>query len=252
MDTMCSIFHSLVDFDLQCSYLEKIEECECLANELFKQKENVSKEVYIELLRSFAKLEEHEISLKPALQQYQEQIINDKVRKQKESSSFRDQNEQYFKIQDLKAQLHDKNIVIRVIHGTSVSRPQLTNTQINEKVMQNSSEVKFKNTKVEDHHRISSLSNKTKYVTTCNDSLKSKTSNINVVCATCGKCVLNSNHDACVSKFLNDVNARSKKPQSVFIRPRKPIRKANQYVATPPLRKQLPQTLLSRNPRVTI
>ncbi|GKB52981.1 hypothetical protein Tco_0903734 [Tanacetum coccineum] len=33
--------------------------------------------------------------------------------------------------------------------------------------------------------------------------------------------------------FLNDVNARSKKPQVIPIRPRKPIRKVNQSVATP-------------------
>ncbi|GJU10929.1 hypothetical protein Tco_1133325 [Tanacetum coccineum] len=101
-------------------------------------------------------------------------------------------------------------------------------------VVQNNSQVKFKKTEVEDHHRISSIFNKTKSVTACDDSLKSKTLNVNVVCATCGKCVFNSNHDACVSKFLNDVNARSKKPKVVPIRPRKPIRKVNQSVATPP------------------
>ncbi|GJT96704.1 hypothetical protein Tco_1092222 [Tanacetum coccineum] len=102
-----------------------------------------------------------------------------------------------------------------VIYQTSVSRPQLKSTQMKDKVMQNNSQVKVKKTKVEDHHRISSISNKTKSVTACNDSLKSKTSNVNDVCATCEKCVFNSNHDACVSKFLNDVNARSKKPQEV-------------------------------------
>ncbi|GKD24250.1 hypothetical protein Tco_1230464 [Tanacetum coccineum] len=32
-----------------------------------------------------------------------------------------------------------------------------------------------------------------------------KTSNVNVVCATCGKYVFNSNHDAFVSKFINDI-----------------------------------------------
>ncbi|GKB41278.1 reverse transcriptase domain-containing protein [Tanacetum coccineum] len=37
---------------MACKYMEKIKECECLKNELSKQKENVSKEVYIELLRS--------------------------------------------------------------------------------------------------------------------------------------------------------------------------------------------------------
>nr|GEV24156.1 hypothetical protein [Tanacetum cinerariifolium] len=50
--------------------------------------------------------------------------------------------------------------------------------------MPNNSQVKFKKTEVEDHH---SISNKTTFVTACNDSLKSRTSNVNVVCATCGK-----------------------------------------------------------------
>ncbi|GJT48732.1 retrovirus-related pol polyprotein from transposon TNT 1-94 [Tanacetum coccineum] len=103
-----------------------------------------------------------------------------------------------------------------------------------ENVMHNNSQGKSKKTKVEDHHRIYSISNKIKSVTACNDSLKSKTLNVNAVCATCEKCLFNSNHDDCVSKFLNDVNDRSKNPQAVPIRPRKPIRKANQSIATPP------------------
>ncbi|GKE79107.1 hypothetical protein Tco_1545227 [Tanacetum coccineum] len=57
--------------------------------------------------------------------------------------------------------------------------------------------------------------------------------NVNVVCATCGKCVFNSNHDACVSKFLNDVNTRTKKPNVVPISTRKPKSQANKYAATP-------------------
>ncbi|GJV81510.1 hypothetical protein Tco_1517380 [Tanacetum coccineum] len=32
------------------------------------------------------------------------------------------------------------------------------------------------------------------------------------VCSTCEKCVFNANHDACVTKFLNDVNSRAKVP----------------------------------------
>ncbi|GKF40862.1 hypothetical protein Tco_0124204 [Tanacetum coccineum] len=120
-----------------------------------------------------------------------------------------------------------------VIHRTSFSRLLRKSNQMKDKVMLNNSQVKFKKTEVEDHHRISSISNKTKSVTACNDSLKSRTLNVNVVCATCVKCVFNLNHDACVSKFLNDVNARSKKPQQVPTRTRKPIRKANKYVATP-------------------
>ncbi|GKF53511.1 hypothetical protein Tco_0160421, partial [Tanacetum coccineum] len=86
-DVMCSYLHSLSDFDayneLQCLYLHKVKECECLAQKLSKQTENVSKEVYNGLLRSFAKLEKHSISLELALQQCQEQMKNDTVCKEK-------------------------------------------------------------------------------------------------------------------------------------------------------------------------
>ncbi|GJY97644.1 hypothetical protein Tco_0514554 [Tanacetum coccineum] len=53
-DVMCSYLHSLSDLDayneLQCLYLHKVKECECLAEKLSKQTENVSKEVYNGLL----------------------------------------------------------------------------------------------------------------------------------------------------------------------------------------------------------
>ncbi|GJR36442.1 hypothetical protein Tco_1212126 [Tanacetum coccineum] len=49
-DVMCSYLHSLSDLDahteLQCLYLYKVKECECLAQKLSKQTETVSKEVY--------------------------------------------------------------------------------------------------------------------------------------------------------------------------------------------------------------
>ncbi|GJY23524.1 retrovirus-related pol polyprotein from transposon TNT 1-94 [Tanacetum coccineum] len=321
---------------------------ECVSNDLSKQTESISKEVYTELLQSFAKLEKHSISLELALQQCQEQMKNDTVCKEKASNVFQKEREQYFEIQDLKAQLQDKNIAISelkkliekckgksvetkfdkpsvvrqpnaqripkpsvlgkpapfsdslerksfsqtksvpktnvseslskpvttqilpqtarqavrntnvikpgmyqidtrttqtrapqlpqtsrntnprvststgVIHNTNVSRPQLRSTQMKDKVMPNNSQVKDKKTEVEDHPRISSISNKTKSVTASNDSLKSRTSNVNAVCATCGKCVFNSNHDACVSKYLNDVNVRTKKPKVVPISTKNP------------------------------
>ncbi|GJW58930.1 retrovirus-related pol polyprotein from transposon TNT 1-94, partial [Tanacetum coccineum] len=311
-DVMCSYLHSLSDLDahteLQCLYLHKVKECECLAQKLSKQTETVSKEVYTELLR---------------------------ICKEKASNVFLKEREQYFEIQDLKAQLQDKNIAISkptpfsdslerksfsktksvpktnvleglskpvttqilpqtarqavrntnvikpgmyqidtrttqtrapqlpqtsrntnprvststgVIHKTNVSRPQLRSTQMKDKVMPNNSQVKDKKTKVEDHPRISSISNKTKSVTACNDSLKSRTSNVNVVCATCGKCVFNSNHDACVSKFLNDVNARTKKPKVVPISTRQPKSQVKKSVATPSKKTRL----LSGNLRVSL
>nr|GEW43302.1 hypothetical protein [Tanacetum cinerariifolium] len=56
--------------------------------------------------------------------------------------------------------------------------------------------MKLKKTQVEDHARIPSIYNKIKSVTACNDSLNSKTSNMNAVCATCGKCLVDSDHFA--------------------------------------------------------
>ncbi|GJR21749.1 hypothetical protein Tco_0970276 [Tanacetum coccineum] len=120
-----------------------------------------------------------------------------------------------------------------VNHTTSVSRPHLNCYQVKDKVVPNNSQVKFKKKEVEDHHSISSISKKTKSVTACNDNLNSRTSNVNAVCAECGKCVFNSNHDACVSRYLKDVNARTKKPNVVPISASKPKRKTNKSVATP-------------------
>nr|GEW97166.1 hypothetical protein [Tanacetum cinerariifolium] len=102
-----------------------------------------------------------------------------------------------------------------------------------EKVVPNNSQVKLKKTKVEDHPRTLSISSKIKSVTVCNGCLNSRTSNVNAVCATCGKCLVVFCHFACVTKMLNDVNARTKKPNVVLISTRKPNGQANKFVATP-------------------
>nr|GEX09771.1 hypothetical protein [Tanacetum cinerariifolium] len=121
----------------------------------------------------------------------------------------------------------------RVAHKTNVSRPHLRRNQMTDKVVPNNIHVKAKKTKVEDHPRNSSISNKTKFVTACNDSFKSKTSNVNAVCAAYGKCLIDSNHFACVTKILHDVNARIEKPNVVPISTRKPKSQAKKSIATP-------------------
>nr|GEV24175.1 hypothetical protein [Tanacetum cinerariifolium] len=103
----------------------------------------------------------------------------------------------------------------RVNHKTNVSRPHHKSNQLKDKVLPNNSHVKLKKTQVEVHHRIPSVSNKMKSVTACKDSLNSRTLNANDVCATCNKCLVASNHFACFTKMLNDVNARTKKPNIV-------------------------------------
>nr|GEX86161.1 putative RNA-directed DNA polymerase [Tanacetum cinerariifolium] len=171
-DVMCSYLMSLSDLDaleeLQCLYLHKVKECGCLAQKVSKQTEYVSKKVHNELLQRFAKVEKHSISLEIALQKCKEQVKNDIVCNEKASNGFQKDREQYIKIQDLKAQLQDKNIAIRVNHKPNVSRPQLKSNQSRDKVLPNNSQVKAKKTQVEVHPRISSVSNKMKSVTACN------------------------------------------------------------------------------------
>nr|GEY38800.1 retrovirus-related Pol polyprotein from transposon TNT 1-94 [Tanacetum cinerariifolium] len=124
-----------------------------------------------------------------------------------------------------------------VNHKTNVSRPQHKSNPLQDKVLSNNSQVKLKKTQVEVHPRIPSVSNKMKSVTACKDSLNSKTLNANVVCATCNKCLVDSNHFACVTKMLNDVNAITKKPNVVPISTRKPKSHANKSIATPHTKK---------------
>ncbi|GJU64178.1 hypothetical protein Tco_1246013 [Tanacetum coccineum] len=115
-DVTCSYLNSLSEIDahaeLKCLYDHKVKECECIAQKLSKQTKTISKEVYNELSRSFAKLEKHSISLELALQHCKVQMKNDKVCKEPESNVFQKEREQYHEIQDLKAQLQDKNIAI--------------------------------------------------------------------------------------------------------------------------------------------
>ncbi|GKD10947.1 hypothetical protein Tco_1190632, partial [Tanacetum coccineum] len=89
-DVTCSYLHSLSDLnayaELQCMYLHKVKECECLAQKLLKQTESVNKEVHNKLLKSFAKLENHSISLELALQQCKEQMKNNSVCKENGSN----------------------------------------------------------------------------------------------------------------------------------------------------------------------
>nr|GEZ38036.1 hypothetical protein [Tanacetum cinerariifolium] len=301
-DVMCSYFLSLSDLDalaeLQCLYLYKVKECDCLTQKLSKQTESVSKEVHNELSRCFAKLEKHSISLELALQKYLKAQLQDKniaiselkklIKKGKEKSvetkfnkpsvvrqpnaqriskpsvlgkpaPFSDSLErQYFPrtksvpktneseglskpvtaqtLPQTTRQVASNTNVLRPGMSksqTNVSRRHHTSNQMKDKVVPNNSQVKLKKTQVEDHPRIPSISNNIKSVTACNDSLNSKTSNVNDVCATCGKCLVDSDHFAYVTKILNDVNARTKKPNVVPISTRKPKSHANKSVATP-------------------
>nr|GFC32051.1 hypothetical protein [Tanacetum cinerariifolium] len=89
--------------NLQCDYLEILEKCECLEKELSASKM---------MSKSFEALQKHVINLELDLQQCQEKIKNEKSFKENQSKEFCKEREQYFEIQDLKAQLQDKGIVL--------------------------------------------------------------------------------------------------------------------------------------------
>nr|GEX22980.1 hypothetical protein [Tanacetum cinerariifolium] len=234
-EIMCTYLLSLSDLDalaeLQCLYLHKVKECDSLEQKLSKKTESVSKEVHTELLQRFAKVEKHSISLEIALQKYLKAQLQDKniaiseLKKLIEKGKGKYMETKFDKpsvVRQPNAQRIPKPSILGVNHKTNVSRPQHMNNQLKDKVVPNNSHVKLKKTQVEEHPRTSSISNKLKSVTACNDSLNSRTSKVNVVCATCKKCLVDSDHFACVTKMLNDVNARTKKPNVVPISTRKP------------------------------
>nr|GEU77618.1 uncharacterized mitochondrial protein AtMg00810-like [Tanacetum cinerariifolium] len=81
-------------------------------------------------------------------------------------------------------------------------------------------------------------------------SLNAKTLNVNFVCVTCGKCMLNDNHDKCVLHYLNAVDSRTKMPMAVPISTREPKRSINQSVAKP-LRRTVASESNNQKPRQT-
>ncbi|GJY34241.1 retrovirus-related pol polyprotein from transposon TNT 1-94 [Tanacetum coccineum] len=348
------------------SKLNQVVKCERLEKELSKS--NITS-------KSFEALQQHAIELELALQQCQEQIKNDKAFKENQSNVFLKEREQYFEIQDLKAQLQDKGIAISelkkliekmkgksvetkfekpsvirqpnafksqrqsilgkpatfsdslaktdfsksksvtknnvsndnsklvtaqilpqivqsilkntnvivpgiykvhtkhnqtrtpqlpqdirktnkrvsfstgVTSTTSVSRPQLKRNQLEDRVMHNNSQGKKQ--QVEDHRRNFKFSNNKTSVTACNDSLNAKTSNVNFVCVTCGKYVLNDNNDICVLYYINGVNSRTKMSMAVPISTREPKQTVNQSVATP-LKRTVALESTNQKPRSTI
>nr|GEZ41282.1 hypothetical protein [Tanacetum cinerariifolium] len=126
--------------------------------------------------------------------------------------------------------------------------PQLKSNQLVDRVMLNNSQGKKQ--KVEDHRRNVRFSKNKTSVTACNDSLNAKTLNVNFVCVTCGKCVLNDNHDKCVLHSRNSVNSRTKIPIVAPISTREPKRIVNQSVAKP-LRRTVASESTNQKPRNT-
>nr|GEU59779.1 hypothetical protein [Tanacetum cinerariifolium] len=149
-----------------------------------------------------------------------------------------------FLIEKLKCEIDD-----RLIPTTSVNRPQLKSNKLEDRVLHNNSQGKIP--EVEDHRMNFKFSNNKNYVTACNDSLNAKTSNVNFVCVTCGKCLLNDNHDMCVLHYIYGLNTGTKQPIVVPISTREPKRTMNQSVATP-LKRTVASESINQKPKSII
>nr|GFA63741.1 hypothetical protein [Tanacetum cinerariifolium] len=80
--------------------------------------------------------------------------------------------------------------------------------------------------------------------------LNAKSSNVNFVCATCGKCVLNEKHDMCVLKSHNGVNSRTKMHITVPVSTREAKCTVKQSIAKP-LRKTVASESTNQKPKNT-
>ncbi|GJV94929.1 retrovirus-related pol polyprotein from transposon TNT 1-94 [Tanacetum coccineum] len=230
---------------LQSNYLEVLEKCQSFENELLKRNT---------MSKSFEALQQHAINFELALHQSQlhdrgiaiselkkliEKMIGKYVETKFEKPSV---------IRQSNAFKNQRQSILGVIPTTSVSRPQFKSNQLEDRVMHNNSQGKKQ--QVEDHRRNFKFYNIKTSVTTCNDSLNAKTSHVNFVCVTYGKCVLNDNHDMCVLHYINGVNSRTKQPIVVPISTREPKRNVNQSVATP-LKKIVATESTNQKPKST-
>ncbi|GKC03683.1 retrovirus-related pol polyprotein from transposon TNT 1-94 [Tanacetum coccineum] len=145
-DVMCSYLHSLSDIDahteLQCLCLHKVKECDCLAQKLSKQTETILPQTARQAVRNTN-------VIKPCMYQTDTRTTQTRAPQLPQTSRNTDP---------------PVSTSTRVIQETNVSRPPLRSTQMKDMVMPNNSQVKFKKTEVEDHHRISNNSNKTKSI----------------------------------------------------------------------------------------
>nr|GEW01080.1 retrovirus-related Pol polyprotein from transposon TNT 1-94 [Tanacetum cinerariifolium] len=203
---------------------ELLEKYECLEKELSKSQM---------MSKSFEALQKHAINLEIDLQQCKPTIFSDSLERKdfSKSKSVTQNNVSNDFSKPVTAQTLPPNKE-SILKNTSVLAPgilQLKRNPMEDRVMLNNS--KGKKHEVEDHCRnVKLFKNKTS-VTACNDSLNAKTLNVNFVCTTCGKCVLNEKHDMCVLKSVNGVISRTKMPIVVPVSTREPKRTIKQSAA---------------------
>ncbi|GJS56652.1 retrovirus-related pol polyprotein from transposon TNT 1-94 [Tanacetum coccineum] len=109
MNDILGVYTKLDEYtDMAFDYLDVIHKCECLEEEISKRTKNVENKSSNELSKKFAELEKHCISLELSLQHKNKSFQNERPSKNQDAPKFLE----FFKINELKAQLQDKNIAI--------------------------------------------------------------------------------------------------------------------------------------------
>ncbi|GJW23263.1 retrovirus-related pol polyprotein from transposon TNT 1-94, partial [Tanacetum coccineum] len=229
-NAILGVYTTLDEFtDLQYDYVDRVVKCEHHEKELSKS--NTTS-------KSFEALQKHTINFELALQQYLKAQLQDngiaiselkKLIEKMKGKYVETKFEKSSVIRQPNAFKSQRQSVLVIIPTTNVSRPQLKSNRMKDRVMPNNSQ--RNKHEVEDQRRNFMFSNNKTFVTACNDSLNAKTLNVNFVCVTYGKCVLNDNHDMYVH-YINAVNSRTRQPIAVPISTRVPKQNINQSVAT--------------------
>nr|GEV14935.1 hypothetical protein [Tanacetum cinerariifolium] len=219
-DHMNAILCVYIELDevtnLQCDYLEILEKCECLEKELSKSKM---------MSKSFETDQKHVINLELKLQQCKEKMKNDK--------SLKDKDIAISELKKLIEKLKGKSVNTKFEKSSVIRQPNAFKSQ--------RPSILGKPTIFSDSLEMEDFSK---------SNLNAKTLNIDFVCATCGKCVLNEKHDMYVLKSRNSVNSRTKMPVVVPVSTRETKRTVKQSVVKP-LRKTV-DSESNQKPRNTL
>ncbi|GKE24304.1 hypothetical protein Tco_1435816 [Tanacetum coccineum] len=194
MNAILGVYTTLDEFtDLQCDYVDQVAKCERLENKLSKR--NTTS-------KFFEALQQHAINLELALQQITAQILP----------------------QNMKSILKNTKVIALGMYKVHIKPNQTRTPQLPQDIRKTNKSVSFSigvvpTTSVS---RPQLKSNR----------LEDRTSNVNFVCVTYGKCLLNDNHDTFVLHYINGVNSRTKMPMAMPISTREPKRTVNQFVTT--------------------
>ncbi|GKA33891.1 hypothetical protein Tco_0720320 [Tanacetum coccineum] len=202
--------------------MHECKKCLKLETELLNKKDFIEKETYDKLFRSYTTLEKHCISLEVDTQLNQEIFQRDNSVSNQSAPNF----DQYFELNELKAQSQEKDTVTYKqlydsIKPTRIRSKEECDALINQ-VNQKSVEISDLNVSLQEKGLVITtlkdelrklkgkdladniITNHTALASTIQNSKLN--ANSELLCVKCNGCMLSDNHDLCVLDFINDVN----------------------------------------------